>query len=112
MNGILPAAGVAGGLPHFRTVAGLFEALASGACVDRGKGRLAKGMGVSSAMKFASWKLEMSELRKLLDSTLARAWSFSEQRMRLSNLQTLPHLKMFHVVPHWRLLFACHKWNG
>ena len=78
------------GSPTLEQLLDFFEALASGACMDRGKGRLAKGMGVLSAMKFASWKLEMSELRKLLDSTLVKAWSCRDKWRKGRTREAIP----------------------
>ena len=62
------------GAPSLAQVLDFLEALASGSCMDRGKGRVSKGMGALSAMRFVAWKLELKGLRQSLDCQLVRVW--------------------------------------
>ena len=78
------------GAPSLAQVLDFLEALASGACMDCGKGRVSKGMGVLSAMRFVAWKLELKCLRQSLDCSLVRVWSSRDKWQKGHTREAIP----------------------
>ncbi|CAE7206124.1 unnamed protein product, partial [Symbiodinium natans] len=58
--------------------------------MDRGKGRVSKGMGVLSAMRFVAWKLELKCLRQSLDCSLVRVWSSRDKWQKGHTREAIP----------------------